>query len=136
MTSRILRFSEAAHLAVQAMAFLARRPSSSPCPAADMASELQVSEAHLSKVLQRLVHGGWVLSARGAKGGFSLAVPPGQITLLSILELMDGPLPPCHCLLGNETCFLSACVFAQVEAEARDLLVARLGRMTLEDLSR
>lgn len=136
MTSSILRFSEAANLAMHAMVYLAWRDASGPCPAADIASGLQISENHLAKVLQRLVHGGMVHSIRGARGGFSLAKPPEQVTLLSILELIDGPLPEHHCLLGNETCFLPSCMLSGVEAEARDLLVARLGKMTLRDMTR
>lgn len=133
MNSSIIRFSEAANLAIHAMVYLAWRREDSPCPAADIAAGLQVSENHLAKVLQRLVHGGLVTSVRGARGGFVLARPPGEVTILSILEAIDGPLPERHCLLGNATCFLSSCALSALEAEARSLLVARLGKMTLQD---
>ena len=136
MNSSIIRFSEAANLAIHAMVYLAWRGNHDPCPATEIAQGLQVSENHLAKVLQRLVHGGLVSSVRGARGGFVLARRPAEVTVLSILEQIDGPLPDCHCLLGNDTCFVSSCALSAVEAEARDLVVARLGKMTLEEMAR
>lgn len=70
----------------------------------DIATTLRVSEAHLTKVLQRLGRAGLVSSQRGPKGGFSLALPSDQITLLDVYQAVEGILEPPGCLLGRPAC--------------------------------
>jgi Rrf2 family protein len=50
----------------------------------------------LRKVFQKLVKGGVLTSSRGRRGGFRLARPPAQITLMDVVEAIEGP----HCLDG------------------------------------
>ena len=66
-----LKISEAASLALHTMVYLAGDPSAH-YPAGRLAEALCVSEAHLAKVLQRLVKAGMLVSVRGPKGGFRL----------------------------------------------------------------
>jgi len=70
----VLRISEAASLAMHAMMALAAQPEHRRS-AQDLARQLDVSLAHLAKVLQRLAKAGYVASTRGPKGGFTLALP-------------------------------------------------------------
>jgi len=79
-----------------------------------IAMELQVSEAHLSKVLQRLGKVGLVNSTRGPKGGFALAREPEEITLLNIYEAIDGPLATNSCLLGTRICGGEQCILGDL----------------------
>jgi len=66
----LLGLSEAASLALHAVAYLARRPGVR-VPSAQLAADLCVSHAHLTKVIQRLARGGIVRTARGPGGGAS-----------------------------------------------------------------
>jgi Rrf2 family protein len=63
-----------------------------PLSSSRIAVSLDVSKDQLSKVLQRLVKEGLLTSRRGPKGGFSITVSPDQVTLLRIVEAIDGSL--------------------------------------------
>ena len=101
--THVLKISDAANLAFHAMVFLAAN-SDRLVSNHEIATALNVSENHLSKVLQRLAKDGLVKSIRGPKGGFALEKPADQITLLDIFQAIDGPLASSNCLLGNPLC--------------------------------
>jgi Rrf2 family protein len=103
------KLSEAASLALHTVAFLAADPKRSR-QTKEIASALRASEAHLSKVLQRLGKVGLVRSIRGRKGGFLLGPEAGHATLLDVYESIDGPLPQNACLLGTAVCRGEGCV--------------------------
>src|SRR5689334_15103584 len=50
-----------------------------------------IPEAYLFKVLLPLVHAGVLVSAKGPNGGYRLARPAGKVTVLEVLEAIDGP---------------------------------------------
>ena len=111
--STVLRISEAASLAFHTMALLATEHER-PLTTHEIASAFDVSQAHLAKVLQRLAHAGLVRSARGPRGGFTLARPAEGITLLDVYETIEGPLTPSDCLLGSKICGGEACIFGSL----------------------
>jgi len=92
----------------------------------EIAARLKVSEAHLSKVLQRLHKAGLLKSLRGPKGGFALEKRPGEITLLEVYESIDGPMSDGNCLLEPPVCQGATCVLggllASVNTEVRNYL--------------
>jgi Rrf2 family protein len=51
-----------------------------------------VPETFLAKILQRLTRPGRVASPRGSAGGLALALPAVEISILDVLEIMEGPL--------------------------------------------
>ncbi len=122
----LIKISDAANLGIHAMAHLAVSDPDSSHAVAEIAGELDVSEAHLAKVMQRLVRAGLVASRRGPGGGFVLGRPPRQITLLQIYEAIDGPLGEGGCMLGRARCPYGGCVFGdlgpRLNRELRDLL--------------
>jgi Rrf2 family protein len=79
----------------------------------EMATQLEVSENHLSKVLQRLVKAGIVKSVRGPKGGFVLQKSKQDVTLLEIYELFEGRIDIGGCLLGHTRCRFERCPFSE-----------------------
>jgi Rrf2 family protein len=99
----VLKVSEAASLALHTMVALAMNPDRL-LTTAEIAANLKASEAHLSKVMQRLVKAGLVRSVRGPHGGFALNTRPEEVTLLDIYELMDGPFVPSACLFSKPVC--------------------------------
>lgn len=102
MTS-ILKISEAASLAFHAMIILAQN-NDKLISVKQIASNLEVSANHLSKVLQRLAKAGFIESIKGYNGGFKLSASAKSITLLQIYELFDGKLKDSSCLLSNKKC--------------------------------
>ena len=111
--SSVLKISEAASLALHSMALLAASPEQS-ISTREIAARFQVSEAHLSKVLQRLTKAGFVKSTRGPKGGFIIGKPTSEITLLDVYESIEGPLVSCECLLGVPVCGDNGCILGGI----------------------
>lgn len=107
----ILNITQAYSLALHAMSMIAADGEAAPVTAHTIASRLGVSEAHLSKVLQRLVHARILGSSRGRGGGFILNRPAAKITLRDIYESVEGPLKLDDCLIGTRICGGQSCVF-------------------------
>jgi Rrf2 family transcriptional regulator, cysteine metabolism repressor len=59
-----------------------------------VAEALGASRDHVAKLLQLLVRAGVVRSTRGARGGFSLAKDPSELTALEVCQAIDGPIHP------------------------------------------
>lgn len=128
-----LRISEAASLALHATGLMAKRPGQSLSTKA-IAESFAVSEAHLSKVLQRLGKVGLLRSTRGPRGGFTLTREPGKVTLLEVFEAIEGPLDPADCLFENAVCDGTTCVLGRVLKEVNKQLVAHLSNTTLDQV--
>ena len=122
--SGILRISEAAVLAIHTAALLGAREGDI-LTTREIASFLGASEAHLSKVLQRLARSGLVASVRGPRGGFTLSRPAADVTLLQVYEAIDGPLAESGCLLEAPVCngqCIMGDVLTKVDAIVREHL--------------
>ena len=94
---------------------------------AELAPAIHVSEAFTAKVMQSLTKAGLVESVRGARGGFRLARPPADISLLAVLEALQGPLAINVCVDHGQGCELSpGCVVHPVWCDLRRDLESRL----------
>jgi len=132
--TNLLRVSEAASLAMHATVLLAASPDRA-LTTSQIATVLGVSEAHLSKVLQRLGRAGLVRSTRGPRGGFSLTRPSDQITLLEVYEAIEGIVVPATCLFDTAICRGDRCILGGLIAEVNDHVRDYLGRTRLSDVT-
>lgn len=118
----MIKVSEAASLALHTACVLAANPDK-VITTTEIASALQVSENHLSKVLQRMAKVGLVKSIRGPKGGFMLNRLPDEVTLLEVYEAIEGPLAQTTCLLDRPVC-VGQCILGSlllnVNSQIRD----------------
>lgn len=128
-----LKISEAASLAMHALGYLANREDG-PITSREIATRFDISEAHLSKVLQRLVKVELVRSIRGPKGGFILTRAPESVTLLEIFEAIEGRFEPSQCLLSSAICDGDSCILGKIVVEANSMLRGRLQATTLEEV--
>lgn len=78
-----------------------------------LAKNLHASEAHLSKIFQRLNKAGFVTSQRGPAGGFELAKAPESVSMLDVYEAIEGKINLTFCPLGKEKCQFSRCIFGE-----------------------
>ncbi len=131
----IVNMSEAVSLAIHAMMMLTAFPDEK-WSAKRIATELQVSENHLAKVMQRLARTGFVRGVRGPNGGFSLAVDPDETTLLEIFETVEGPLTQKKCLLGKPRCNGTSCVMGGLLKEIHDDTYKYFKNTTLTQMGR
>lgn len=101
----------------------------------DLAERLGASTHTLHKVAGRLVKAGVLDSSRGASGGLKLDVPPSEITLMQVIEEVDGKPQNNACLFAKRVCPPGAhCPFAAladgIEQQVRDYFL----RTTVADL--
>ena len=132
--SSVIKFSEAASLAMHTMVMLAKHPES-VLSTHEIATRLGVSEAHLSKVLQRLTRAGLVKSVRGPKGGFVPARPTTDITLLEVYESIEGPLTAKTCLLGRRVCGEGLCILGDLLGTVTEQVRTHLNGTKLSDVA-
>jgi DNA-binding IscR family transcriptional regulator len=77
--------------ALSALVELHLRGDSAPVPIADLARRRQIPVQFLEQLFATLRRAGILRSQRGVKGGYTFARPAGEITVLELVELLDGP---------------------------------------------
>jgi Rrf2 family protein len=87
-----MKISRTVAYAVQATLQLAQVTSGVPVPCSHLAAEGHMPERFLLQVLRHLVTHGILHSTRGVDGGYSLDRKPEEISLLDVIEAIDGPL--------------------------------------------
>jgi Rrf2 family protein len=87
-----MEITQQADYAVRAILDLALRPSGERASCEEIARRQNIPVAFLTKICARLAADGLVQSQRGAKGGVWLARPTHEITLLQVVEAIDGPI--------------------------------------------
>ena len=78
--------------AVRALAELARSGGAGPVPIGELAKRRDIPVQFLEQLFATLRRAGVLKSQRGVKGGYSFARDPSSVTVLQVVELLDGPL--------------------------------------------
>lgn len=94
---KMLRFSKKVEYALIAMLEVAGQDDYYPTPTKAIASRYRIPVEVLGKVLQTLTRSGLLISIQGIKGGYKLNAQLDQITLLEVVEAIDGPLSIVSC---------------------------------------
>jgi Rrf2 family protein len=131
--SNLFRVSEAASLALHAMAALAAEPAKL-LRTREIASGLRASEAHLAKVLSTLEHARLVEGTRGPSGGYRLARPAERIALADIYEAIEGPLAVASCMFGVPVCSGNRCILGGFFGKLNRQVADKLRRTPLSDI--
>lgn len=87
-----MKLSRTVAYAVRATLQLAQNPSDTPVPCSKLASDGNMPERFLLQILRNLVTHGILRSTRGVDGGYTLTRPPEEISLLDVIEAIEGPL--------------------------------------------
>jgi Rrf2 family protein len=87
-----MKLSRTVSYAVQAAMRLAESDTARPVPCSKLAAEGQMPERFLLQILRHLVTHGILQSTRGVEGGYMLVRSPDEVSLLDILEAIEGPL--------------------------------------------
>jgi len=133
--SNLLNISEAASLGFHTMALLARTPPEERLTVHQIADAWGVSANHLAKVMPRLSRAGLTESVRGPTGGFRLARPANQITLLEIYEAVEGPAGGSRCLLKQRACDDNRCLLGELAHRIHDDVYRYFEQTTLAKLA-
>jgi Rrf2 family protein len=88
----VLAITSKSPYAVRALAELARRGSDQPVPIGDLARSRDIPVQFLEGLFATLRRAGVLHSQRGVKGGYTFARPPAEVTVLEVVELLEGEL--------------------------------------------
>lgn len=121
--------------AVRCILYLSRSTGDAPVMVETIAEEMCIPRSFLAKILQRLAKAEIVQSFRGVKGGFQLKRPPAAISLLDIVEAIEGPIAMNRCTLEPQRCdFSGSCTVHPVWQALQEQVVDYLGKKTFDTL--
>jgi Rrf2 family protein len=113
--NRLPSISEASSIAIHSLALVA--DSEGPLNVNRLSEETGFSKNHIAKVMQTLVKHGYLQSGRGPKGGFEIRRNADEVSLLEIIELIEGRKESHYCGISEEKCPFETCVFGNLPAE-------------------
>jgi len=132
-----MQITRASDYAVRVMIHLAGLSPASTVRRSVLSRATGVPKAFLSKVLQQLVRSGLVRSRRGSGGGFELAVFAENVSMLDVIEAIEGPTRMNQCLVDGPSCERKSwCPGHGVWVEAQAALVGVLGAASIASLAR
>lgn len=86
----LMRVTTQGEYGVRCLLLLAKQPADKFVPISELAEREQLSKEYVEQLMLRLRRAGIVTSTRGVRGGYQLALPPQEITLRRILEVLEG----------------------------------------------
>ena len=122
--------------ALRAMVFLATHRDQGPASAKTIATEMDFSHQLACKLMQQLAKAGLVRSLMGKNGGFELARDPADITLLEMIEAIQGQVRMSACVLGIQSCkHFGQCPIRRKLRGLQDTVTDHLRQTTLQELT-
>ncbi|MFM8321498.1 MAG: RrF2 family transcriptional regulator [Chloroflexota bacterium] len=128
-----MQITRQADYAVRAVLYLAQLGTDQRAATSQIAQEQQIPPSFLAKIVSQLSVAGLLQTSRGARGGVSLARPPEEISLLEVVEAIDGPILLNECAGSAGVCtFGDDCPMKPVWCDAQAELVFRLRSTTFD----
>ena len=119
----MLAISSKSPYAVRALCELARAGGTAPVPIGEIARRRDIPVQFLEGLFATLRRAGILQSQRGVKGGYSFARPPEELTVLDVVEALEGSLAT------------EARQTGEIWADAIEALRAQLGAVTIADVA-
>jgi Rrf2 family protein len=129
-----MQITRQADYAVRAIYYLSTLEFGNRASTSHIAKEQNIPPSFLAKIISQLSVAGLLHTSRGARGGVSLARDPAEITMLDVIESIDGPILLNECVDDAHGCkFDKECPMRMMWIELQDDLVSRLGGSTFAD---
>ena len=130
-----MQITRQADYALRAMLYLARLEKGEKASTSKIAEEQEIPPSFLAKIISQLSIAGLIQTSRGAKGGVNLAREPKDISLLDVVESIDGPITLNECTQNSNICtFGDNCPLHEVWCEANQELARKLRQSTFDKL--
>ncbi len=102
----------------------------------ELAERLDATPAFMAQVMVPLVHRGWVESAPGPTGGYELIADLRRISVLQVIETVEGPTDTGRCVVVDGPCGNDGfCALHEAWSAARDLLARHLASTPLSEVA-
>lgn len=122
-----MQITRQADYALRAMLFLARLDPHQRASTSDIAKIQHIPPSFLAKIISQLSIAGLIQTSRGARGGVSMAREPEKISLLEVVEAIDGPISLNECIGHNANCpFGEECPLRPLWCETQEALTDKL----------
>ena len=129
-----MRLSTRGKYGLYAMHFLAQHQDDGPQSLNRIAST-GIPRQYLEQLLGSLRRSGLILSVRGANGGYQIARPPAEISMLDVIDAMEGPLVLNECISDDRHCAKSdQCRVRSVWEKLTESINGELAKVTLKDM--
>jgi Rrf2 family protein len=137
-----MQFGEGVEWALHCCTVLALVPPENALPSSRLAEYHGIPPAYLAKHLQALAQAGIVESVAGRKGGYRLAKPASEISIMDVIDAVEGTKPLFRCMeirrrgpaRGPASQYRNPCGISRAMAQAEEAWRAELERVTIADL--
>jgi len=130
-----MQITRQADYALRAILYLAKLELNQKAATSQIAEEQKIPPSFLAKIISQLSIAGLIRTSRGAHGGVSLARKPEAISILEVVESIDGPISLNECTLDPDVCvFSETCPIHEVWCETQKELVRKLREKTFDKL--
>ncbi len=129
-----MRLTRASDYALRLMSNLAKEEAEHPLSTRHMAEKIQIPKSFLGNIVQKLSASNLVRTVKGARGGLILGRNPEEISVLDILEAIDGAIQLTHCQQETGCKHSGYCNVKPLMDRISGQLEETLGKTTLRDL--
>ncbi len=131
-----MRLTRASDYALRVVIHLAHPQGSGRTTREEIIRNTGAPPAFLNKLIRRLVRAGFVAARPGVNGGCILAVPADSLSVLQVIESIDGPLRVSECLTDTTVCpRCSSCKLRRLLGQLQDEMVRVLSAAKVADLA-
>jgi Rrf2 family protein len=132
-----MRLSTRGRYGTRFMLDLALHYGEGPVLLRDLAARQEISVKYLDQIVVGLRKAGLITTKRGVNGGFRLAKPPEEISVLEVVEAVEGPMSLVECVVHPQGCpRFDKCVTVEVWEKAASTIREALKEISLADLVR
>ena len=130
-----MQITRQADYALRAMIYLARLEPNQRAATSQIAEEQHIPPSFLAKIISQLSIAGLIHTSRGARGGVSMARTPGEVSILEVVEAIDGPIALNECTAISGSCqFGEDCPMRPIWCDTQAELVEKLRNTTFEQV--
>ena len=131
-----MQITRQADYAIRAVRYLAKQGPNQRSATSTVAHEMKIPPSFLAKIISQLSIAGLLHTSRGARGGVTLARDAKDISLLDVVEAIDGPILLNECVGDPADCeFSDDCLVHPIWVEAQESLVKRLRETRFDKLA-
>jgi len=130
-----MQITKQADYALRAMLYLTRLDTNQRAITSQIAEFQEIPSSFLAKIISQLSIAGLIHTSRGARGGVKLARLPEEISLLDVVEAIDGPIALNECVADPSICaFGNSCPLHEVWCDTQKEMIKRLKEATFDKL--
>lgn len=129
-----MKLSTKGRYGVKAMVDLAVNHDGKPVSIKSISQRQNISEYYLEQLFAPLRRAEFIKSVRGAQGGYILNKEAKDITVLDIMDVLEGPIEVSDCLDNNDCDNMDYCATRTVWVKMKDSIDSVLGAITLQNI--